>query len=91
VALAVDDLRLQRGVHGLEQVERASPAIFTTPTSTKATRRTPAETLETKTGACRDFAMVLIEAARYLGFGARFGVADAEQAHGITARSGPPF
>ncbi len=32
----------------------------------------PAETLETKTGACRDFAMVLIEAARYLGFGARF-------------------
>jgi hypothetical protein len=35
--------------------------------------------------------MVLIEAARYLGFGARFGVADAEQAHGITARSGPPF
>jgi transglutaminase-like putative cysteine protease len=32
----------------------------------------PAETLETKTGACRDFAMALIEAARYLGFGARF-------------------
>jgi transglutaminase-like putative cysteine protease len=32
----------------------------------------PAETLEKKAGACRDFAMVLIEAARYLGFGARF-------------------
>jgi len=34
--------------------------------------QSPAETLEKKTGACRDFAMVLIEAARYLGFGARF-------------------
>jgi len=32
----------------------------------------PAETLRKKTGACRDFAMVFIEAARYLGFGARF-------------------
>ena len=32
----------------------------------------PVQTLETKTGACRDFAMVFIEAARYLGFGARF-------------------
>ena len=32
----------------------------------------PAETLEKRTGACRDFAMVFIEAARYLGFGARF-------------------
>ena len=32
----------------------------------------PAETLEKKSGACRDFAMVFIEAARYLGFGARF-------------------
>jgi len=34
--------------------------------------QTPAETLEEKKGACRDFAMVFIEAARYLGFGARF-------------------
>ena len=34
--------------------------------------QSPAETLATKTGACRDFAMVFIEAARYLGFGARF-------------------
>jgi transglutaminase-like putative cysteine protease len=32
----------------------------------------PAETLERKSGACRDFAMTFIEAARYLGFGARF-------------------
>jgi transglutaminase-like putative cysteine protease len=32
----------------------------------------PWETLEKKTGACRDFAMVFIEAARYLGLGARF-------------------
>ena len=34
--------------------------------------QSPAETLEKKAGACRDFAMVFIEAARYLGFGARF-------------------
>jgi len=34
--------------------------------------QSPAETLVKKVGACRDFAMVFIEAARYLGFGARF-------------------
>ena len=34
--------------------------------------QTPAETLTRKSGACRDFAMVFIEACRYLGFGARF-------------------
>jgi transglutaminase-like putative cysteine protease len=34
--------------------------------------QSPWETLEKKSGACRDFAMVFIEAARYLGFGARF-------------------
>ena len=34
--------------------------------------QSPADTLKMKTGACRDFAMVFIEAARYLGFGARF-------------------
>jgi transglutaminase-like putative cysteine protease len=34
--------------------------------------QTSAETLTRKSGACRDFAMVFIEACRYLGFGARF-------------------
>ena len=33
----------------------------------EAGTQSPAQTLETKTGACRDFAMVFIEAARYLG------------------------
>jgi transglutaminase-like putative cysteine protease len=32
----------------------------------------PDETLQKRAGACRDFAMVFIEAARYLGLGARF-------------------
>ena len=32
----------------------------------------PWETLEKKSGACRDFAMVFIEACRHLGLGARF-------------------
>jgi transglutaminase-like putative cysteine protease len=34
--------------------------------------QSPAETLQKRSGACRDFAMVFIEAARHLGFGARF-------------------
>jgi transglutaminase-like putative cysteine protease len=34
--------------------------------------QSPAETLQSRAGACRDFAMTFIEAARYLGFGARF-------------------
>ena len=32
----------------------------------------PVETIETKSGTCRDFALLFIEAARSLGFGARF-------------------
>src|SRR6266550_3853818 len=32
----------------------------------------PAETIERKSGTCRDYALLLIEAARSLGFGARF-------------------
>src|SRR5664279_1094697 len=34
--------------------------------------QSPTETLQKKSGACRDFAMTFIEAARHLGFGARF-------------------
>ena len=34
--------------------------------------QTPVETLETKSGTCRDYALLFIEAARSLGFGARF-------------------
>jgi transglutaminase-like putative cysteine protease len=34
--------------------------------------QSPIDTLETKTGSCRDFALLFIEAARSLGFGARF-------------------
>ena len=34
--------------------------------------QTPLETLEKKSGTCRDFSLLFIEAARLLGFGARF-------------------
>jgi transglutaminase-like putative cysteine protease len=34
--------------------------------------QTPVETLEKKSGTCRDYALLFIEAARALGFGARF-------------------
>lgn len=34
--------------------------------------QTPAETLERNSGTCRDFALLFMEAARTLGFGARF-------------------
>jgi transglutaminase-like putative cysteine protease len=34
--------------------------------------QTPLETLERKSGTCRDYALLFIEAARTLGFGARF-------------------
>lgn len=34
--------------------------------------RTPSETLERNSGTCRDFALLFMEAARALGFGARF-------------------
>ena len=35
-------------------------------------RSSPIETIESKSGSCRDFALLFIEAARSLGFGARF-------------------
>jgi transglutaminase-like putative cysteine protease len=34
--------------------------------------QTPMETIESKSGTCRDYALLFIEAARSLGFGARF-------------------
>ena len=34
--------------------------------------RSPVETIENKSGTCRDYALLFIEAARSLGFGARF-------------------
>ena len=56
----------------LTRHEAATQAAYRLRRAPRAGHAGAVETLERKSGACRDFAMVFIEAARYLGFGARF-------------------
>jgi transglutaminase-like putative cysteine protease len=56
----------------LERMMRAIKDGFAYVPRDEEGTQTPAETLEKKSGSCRDFALLMIEAARSLGFAARF-------------------
>jgi transglutaminase-like putative cysteine protease len=66
---------LDRPVGTLELLTRMNGAIraeFAYSTREEQGTQTPIETLERRRGTCRDYALLLIEGARTLGFGARF-------------------
>jgi transglutaminase-like putative cysteine protease len=66
---------LDRPVGTLELLTRMNKAIraeFAYSAREEQGTQTPLETLERKSGTCRDYALLLIEGARVLGFGARF-------------------
>ena len=52
--------------------ERRDPRLVRIRAREEEGTQTPVETIERKSGTCRDYALLLIEAARSLGFGARF-------------------
>jgi transglutaminase-like putative cysteine protease len=56
----------------LVEMTHAIRAEFTYATRLHGEAQTPLETLRLKTGSCRDFAMLMIEAVRSLGLAARF-------------------
>lgn len=56
----------------LTQMTRAIHGDFTYSRRLEAGTQTPAETLALRSGTCRDFAVLMIEAARSLGLAARF-------------------
>lgn len=56
----------------LDRMNRAIAADFTYAAREQPGVQRPRQTLSTRTGSCRDFATLLIEACRYLGLPARF-------------------
>ena len=56
----------------LSSINASIKAHFAYATRDEEGTQTPAETLERHSGTCRDYAFLMIEAARSLGFGARF-------------------
>ena len=56
----------------LSNINYAIKAEFTYNTRTLEGTQTPVETLQYRSGTCRDFALLFMEAVRSLGFGARF-------------------
>ncbi len=56
----------------LSNINAAIKAEFTYSTRTLEGTQTPLETLQYRSGTCRDFALLFMEAVRSLGFGARF-------------------
>jgi transglutaminase-like putative cysteine protease len=65
----------QKGIDTVELLAAMNAAIkrdFPYQVRESEGTQSPLETLERQTGSCRDFALLLIEAVRCLGFGARF-------------------
>jgi transglutaminase-like putative cysteine protease len=65
----------QKGINTVELLATMNAAIkrdFPYQARESEGTQSPLETLERRTGSCRDFALLLIEAVRCLGFGARF-------------------
>ena len=56
----------------LSNINGAIRTEFTYSTRTLEGTQTPVETLQYRSGTCRDFALLFMEAVRSLGFGARF-------------------
>lgn len=56
----------------LQAINAAIKSDFTYQARIEEGTQTPADTLKLKTGTCRDFAMLFIDAVRELGFAARF-------------------
>lgn len=53
-------------------VNRAIPKLMSYQARHETGTQSPAQTIQTRSGACRDFAVLLMETARYLGIAARF-------------------
>jgi transglutaminase-like putative cysteine protease len=65
----------QKGIDTLELLQNMNAAIrrdFAYAAREAEGTQSPLETLDSRSGSCRDFALLLIEAVRCLGFGARF-------------------
>jgi transglutaminase-like putative cysteine protease len=65
----------QKGIDTLQLLSAMNATIrrdFAYATRETEGTQSPLETLESRSGTCRDFALLLIEAVRCLGFGARF-------------------
>jgi transglutaminase-like putative cysteine protease len=65
----------EKGIDTLDLLARMNAAIkaeFKYSSRDDEGTQSPIETLERRSGTCRDFALLLIEAVRCLGFGARF-------------------
>jgi transglutaminase-like putative cysteine protease len=64
--------RPTRALALLAEMTHAIRQDFSYCTRLRGAAQSPAQTLESKTGSCRDFAVLMIEAVRQLGFAARF-------------------
>jgi len=76
VSAWVNDLRVRENAHStsgvLEAINRTIHTQLSYVSGTEEGIQTPAETLRTGSGTCRDYALLMMEACRGLGMAARF-------------------